>query len=109
MPTFCRGNFGKVDDIIVWSSVPEQSCLTVHVLPLKMIFSLTYTPTVKWPFFPHFLQIITFVGHTSMSWLGLFPHLGHQLGIVLCHLHEEKLVASESFLTAEYMSQPFSE
>ena len=31
----------------------------------------------------------------------------HQLGIVLCHLHEEKLVAT--FLTMEYMSQPFSE
>ena len=29
----------------------------------------------KCPFFPHFLQITPFAGHTSMSWLGRFLHL----------------------------------
>ena len=33
----------------------------------------------------------------------------HQMGIVLCHCHEEKLVAGEPILTAKYMSQPFLE
>ena len=85
-------------------------------------------------FFPHFLQIASFAGHTSMLWIGPFPHLQQfvclewplprpvsdkfvpglldffiaSLLIVLCNFHKEELVAGEPIPTIEYMSQPFS-
>ena len=84
----------------------------------------------KCPFLQHFLQIAPFTEHTSMPWLGLFPHLEQficldwplplpvsdiflpsllnvftvSIGDCLVSSPREKLVAGDPVPTAKYMS-----
>ena len=146
--TFAPVPIQKFVDRPFRQSVTDHGSLLSEITPKKRLLSgcsgvlfmdgiLFFDLHACWKclFFPHFLQIVSFAGHISMSMLGLFPYLEHivcldgqlprpvseysymvswmssqhQLGIVLCRLHEENLFAGEPFLTAEYMSQPFPE
>ena len=82
MPTFCHGNFGKIDCIL-------SSVFCVQTTPKKKLLSdcsgVSFTNKIffdlharwKCPFFSHILQVTSFARHTPMSWLGLFPHCEH--------------------------------
>ena len=88
---------------LVWSSVPD-SCNKIDICQQHLV-SLTIIQATR---------LFVLMDHSlgqCLTYIYLVPLMSslHQLEIVLCHLHEEKLVAGEPFLTTEYMSQPFPE